>query len=77
MLQRRQAVESTQQRKALVNDQRERQRMRQYIEGLHTSPGSFNAPISRTASSALHRIEIDGLSFEIVKEGSKLARIYG
>ncbi|KAL8722617.1 MAG: hypothetical protein Q9225_000923 [Loekoesia sp. 1 TL-2023] len=68
MLQRRQAIESTQQRKALMNDQRERQRMRQYIEGLHTSPGSSNAPTSRTASSALHRIEIDGLNFEISKE---------
>ncbi|KAL9005788.1 MAG: hypothetical protein Q9188_001454 [Gyalolechia gomerana] len=77
MQQRRQAIESSQHRKALMNDQRERERMRRYLEGLHASQGSSNAQVSQTSGSIAHRIEIDGLSFKILKDGSKLARIYG
>ncbi|KAL9030561.1 MAG: hypothetical protein Q9196_001322 [Gyalolechia fulgens] len=77
MQQRRQAIESSQHRKALVNDQGERQRMRHYLEGLHGSQGSSNAQVSQKSSSMVRCIEIDGLSFEILKDGSKLARKYG
>ncbi|KAL8939725.1 MAG: hypothetical protein Q9216_003203 [Gyalolechia sp. 2 TL-2023] len=43
MQQRRQAIESSQHRKALVNDQRERRQMRHYLEGLHAGQSSSNA----------------------------------
>lgn len=75
--QRKQAIESSQHRKALVNDQRERQRMCHYMEELHASQGSLNAHVSPSSRSGAHRIEIDGLNFELLKDGSKLSRIYG
>lgn len=67
-LQRKQAIDDSQQRKLLATDQWERQRMHQYVETLEALP---------TSSGSTHKIEIDGLKFEILKGGSKLARIPG
>ncbi|KAI4199270.1 MAG: hypothetical protein LQ350_004730 [Teloschistes chrysophthalmus] len=67
-LQRKQAIDDSQQRKLLATDQWERQRMYQYVETLEALP---------TSSGSTHKIEIDGLKFQILKGGSKLARIPG
>ncbi|KAL8665334.1 MAG: hypothetical protein Q9202_002385 [Teloschistes flavicans] len=65
-LQRKQAIDDSQHRKLLATDQWERQRMHQYVESLDALP---------TASGSTHQIEIDGLKFQILKGGSKLARV--
>lgn len=67
-LQRKQAIDDSQHRKLLATDQWERQRMHQYVESLDALP---------TASGSTHQIEIDGLKFQILKGGSKLARVPG
>ncbi|KAL9586286.1 MAG: hypothetical protein Q9212_001004 [Teloschistes hypoglaucus] len=67
-LQRKQAIDDSQQRKLLATDQWERQRMHQYVETLEALP---------TSRGGTHKIEIDGLKFQILKGGSKLARIPG
>ncbi|KAL8642826.1 MAG: hypothetical protein Q9228_000522 [Teloschistes exilis] len=67
-LQRKQAIDDSQQCKLLATDQWERQRMHQYVETLEALP---------TSSGSTHKIKIDGLKFEILKGGSMLARIPG
>ncbi|KAL9600529.1 MAG: hypothetical protein Q9179_003171 [Wetmoreana sp. 5 TL-2023] len=79
-LQRKQAIEESQQRKALTTDQWERQRMHQYLKALDTKCDSSNgstAQLSSASRTQSHQIEIDGLKFQMMKGGSKLARIYG
>ncbi|KAL8905705.1 MAG: hypothetical protein Q9207_002461 [Kuettlingeria erythrocarpa] len=76
--QRKHAMEETQQRKVLVDDQMEQKRMSQYIEGLDASSGNPGGQPTRTPPGTTHhQIEVDGLYFQILKNGSKLARIYG
>ncbi|KAL8735865.1 MAG: hypothetical protein Q9181_002643 [Wetmoreana brouardii] len=79
-LQRKQAIEESQQRKALTTNQWERQRMHQYLKALDTkcdSSASSTAQLSSASRTQYHQIEIDGLNFQMMKGGSKLARIYG
>ncbi|KAI4201170.1 MAG: hypothetical protein LQ346_002224 [Caloplaca aetnensis] len=76
--QRKHAMEETQQRKVLIDDQKEQKRMSQYMEGLDASSGNPGGQPTRTPSgSTHHQIEVDGLHFQILKNGSKLARIHG
>ncbi|KAL8961371.1 MAG: hypothetical protein Q9193_002062 [Seirophora villosa] len=77
MQQRKQAIEDSKQRKLLLNDQRERKRMQQYMEALAASQGSAAVQTPRTPSSTIHHIEVNGLTFQILKNGSKLARKFG
>ncbi|KAL9051644.1 MAG: hypothetical protein Q9206_004632 [Seirophora lacunosa] len=74
MQQRKQAIEGSKQRKLLLNDQRERKRMQQYMEALAASQGSATVQTPRTPSSTIHHIKVNGLTFQILKNGSKLAR---
>ncbi|KAI4122304.1 MAG: hypothetical protein LQ338_005892 [Usnochroma carphineum] len=67
--QRKQAIEESQQHKVLADDQRERQRMQQYMEGLDASQGSSTMRTSRTPSSKFHQIGLDGMTFQIMKKG--------
>ncbi|KAL8693134.1 MAG: hypothetical protein Q9218_001986 [Villophora microphyllina] len=66
-LQRKQAIDESQQHKLLDIDRWERQRMHQFLKALDTLP---------TTSESTHKIEIDSLKFEILMGGSKLARIH-
>lgn len=75
--QRKLAIEGSQQRKVLMDDQRERERMYQYMEGLDASKESSTGQIARTTSSRTHDIQVNGLTFQIQKNGSKLARVHG
>ena len=77
MQQRRRSIEHSQQRRALLNDQRERQRMNQYLEGLDASQSGANTKTAQASSRIIHRIDVDGLTYEILKNGSKLSRVYG
>lgn len=77
MQQRKQAIEGSKQRKLLLNDQRERKRMQQYMEALAASQGSATVQTPRTPSSTIHHIKVNGLTFQILKNGSKLARKFG
>ena len=75
--QRKQAVEESQQRKVLTTNQCEQRRMNQYLKRLH--PGHTDA-VSHAAISqntSAHKIEIDGMRFQILKNGSKLSRVPG
>ncbi|KAL8842728.1 MAG: hypothetical protein Q9170_000384 [Blastenia crenularia] len=75
--QRKQTIADSQRRKVLANDQLERQRMHRYMEGLSKAQRGSNTQSSQSANRQAHRVEIDGLCFDILKDGSKLARIYG
>ncbi|KAL9015669.1 MAG: hypothetical protein Q9185_006949 [Variospora sp. 1 TL-2023] len=77
MQQRKQAIEGSKQRKILLNDQRERKRMQQYLEALDAGQGSAIVQTPQTTSNTIHHIEINGLTFQILKNGSKLARKFG
>ncbi|KAL8988345.1 MAG: hypothetical protein Q9177_002565 [Variospora cf. flavescens] len=77
MQQRKQAIEGSKQRKILLNDQRERKRMQQYLEALDAGQGSAIVQMPQTTSNTIHQIEINGLTFQILKNGSKLARKFG
>ncbi|KAL8733977.1 MAG: hypothetical protein Q9166_001738 [cf. Caloplaca sp. 2 TL-2023] len=75
--QRKRAIEESQHRKAQKNDQWERQRMHQYMLALDAKQDSSLAQGFTQVSSKAHEVMIDGLSFRVLKGGSKLARIYG
>ncbi|KAL8967858.1 MAG: hypothetical protein Q9197_005194 [Variospora fuerteventurae] len=75
--QRKQAIEGSKQRKILLNDQRERKRMQQYLEALDAGQGSAIVQTPQTTSNTIHHIQINGLTFQILKNGSKLARKFG
>lgn len=75
--QRKQAIEESRQRRVLMDDQRERQQMHQYMEGLGANQEGLAVQTPRTPNSTLHQIEVDGLTFQILKNGSKLTRIRG
>ncbi|KAL8967923.1 MAG: hypothetical protein Q9183_002705 [Haloplaca sp. 2 TL-2023] len=72
-----QAVEESQQRKVLTTNQWEQRRMNQYMKGLGPD---YTDPVSHTAApqdTSAHKIEIDGMRFQLQKNGSKLLRVPG
>ncbi|KAL8869744.1 MAG: hypothetical protein Q9174_004043, partial [Haloplaca sp. 1 TL-2023] len=74
---RKQGVEESQQRKVLTTNQWEQRRMNQYVKGLHPDhTGTVSHKATSQATSA-HEIEIDGMRFELQKNGSKLLRVPG
>lgn len=70
-------MEETQQRKVLIDNQLEHHRISQYMEGLDARSGSASRQPTRTPTRSAHQIEVDGLHFQVLKSGSKLARIHG
>ncbi|KAL8820344.1 MAG: hypothetical protein Q9223_001424 [Gallowayella weberi] len=74
---RKRAIKESQHRKSLTNNRWERQRMHQYLVALDTKQAGSVTQGSPQASSKVHEIMIDGLSFQVLKGGSKLARVYG
>ncbi|KAL8669489.1 MAG: hypothetical protein Q9168_005923 [Polycauliona sp. 1 TL-2023] len=75
--QRKRAIEETQQQKTQKHDQWERQRMHQYVAALDAERSKSVAQGSLSTSGKIHEIAIDGLRFQVLKDGSKLVRIFG
>lgn len=65
------AIEETRKQKTLRRDQREKQKVARHLNAIHEQT-------TRGASTAsVHEITINGLRFQIVDGGGKLARIRG
>lgn len=75
--QRKRAIEESQQHKTQKHDQWERQRMHKYVAALDAEQHESIALGSPYTSGRTHEIKIDGLSFQVLKGGSKLVRIFG
>ncbi|KAL8916841.1 MAG: hypothetical protein Q9208_008328 [Pyrenodesmia sp. 3 TL-2023] len=75
--QRKHAMEDTQQRKDLIDNQQDHQRVSQYKEALGARSGGASRQPTRAPSCSAHQINVDGLHFQVLKNGSKLARIHG
>lgn len=63
------AIEETRRQKNLRRDQREKHKIVQHLKALGPQTGRS------TAASAMHEILINGLRFQVLDGGSKLARI--
>ncbi|KAL8790829.1 MAG: hypothetical protein Q9213_000453 [Squamulea squamosa] len=74
--QRKRAIQESQQYKAQQHDQWERQRMHQYVAALDAERNGSIPQGSSYSSGREHEIKIDGLSFQVLKGGSKLVRIF-
>ncbi|KAL8849889.1 MAG: hypothetical protein Q9221_005155 [Calogaya cf. arnoldii] len=74
--QRKRAIEESQQQKAQRHDQWERQRMHQYVAALDAEQHESIGQGYPHTSDGTHEINIDGLSFQVLKGGSKLVRIF-
>ncbi|KAL8993120.1 MAG: hypothetical protein Q9169_006587 [Polycauliona sp. 2 TL-2023] len=75
--QRKRAIEETQQQKAQNRNQWERQRMHQYVMALDAEQNQSVAQESPSRRGTVHEINIDGLRFQVLKDGAKLVRIFG
>lgn len=64
------AIEETRKQKALSRDQREQQKIKNFLQCGKSSS-------AQVSTSAAHEITIDGLRFRVLKGGSKLARLRG
>ncbi|KAL9130047.1 MAG: hypothetical protein Q9217_001651 [Psora testacea] len=65
------AMEETRRQKALHRDQREKQQIQNHLHARNALPGPTpTTPI-------VHELEVDGIRFQVLNGGSKLARIRG
>ena len=63
------AMEETRRQKVLRNEQKEKQRINQFLQA--------RLPSQHTDSTTTHEIIVDGLRFQVLNGGSKLARLRG
>lgn len=70
-LARNKAIEETRKQKSLRRDQREKQKIERHVNALPSHAGRG------ASTAAVHEIAINGLRFQIIDAGSKLARIRG
>ena len=66
---RRRAMEETRRQKAFKKDQREKQKIERHLNALNFRTGQ--------AMDVVHKVLINGLSFQVADGGSKLVRIRG
>lgn len=65
------AMEETRRQKAVKRDERERQKIHEYLNARQTSTHDTSS------ATAIHEVVIDGLKFHVLQGGSKLARVRG
>lgn len=70
------ALDETRRQKVLQRDQWEKSTLEKHLRGLDAAAAAQSSTASSyDATSTIHRININGLSFEVVNGGSKLSRI--
>ena len=71
------ALETTQQQKASARNQWERNQMQQYIRKLDVDSNRSQVYASAASGQNTYQIQIDGLNYSVLNNGSKLARVFG
>ncbi|MCJ1466108.1 hypothetical protein MMC07_004727 [Pseudocyphellaria aurata] len=72
---RKQAMDETRRRKILQRDQWEKLKLEKHLRALDSTAAESSAAPLTVVTSTVHRININGLVFEVVNGGSKLSRI--
>ena len=71
------AINQTRRQRALQRDQREKYKINKHLRGIVAHAGRSSAVPTATASPTIHEISLEGLRFQVMDGGSKLARVRG
>ena len=71
------AIDQTRRQKAVHRDQREKYKINKHLRGIATQASRSSAGSSVAISPMVHEIQLEGLRFQVMDGGSKLARIHG
>lgn len=71
------AIDQTRRQRALQRDQREIYKINKHLRGLASHASRSSAIPTATVSPIVREIQLEGLRFQVMDGGSKLARIRG
>lgn len=72
---RKQAMDETRRQKVLQMDKWEKSTLEKHLRALDVTTAQTSTALSNDATSTVHRININGLFYQVVNGGSKLSRI--